>query len=89
MQSSGTTETDAVCPLTGISARHLPGHRTGPTVWTAREYLFKHSAQHEKGWMPHQLRRSAIQHLASLSRYVRRGEQASARVTAEADPATR
>lgn len=62
----------------------------------------------KKGWALHQLRHSALQHLAadgrtapelqtksrheqlaSLGRYVRRGEQTSARVTAEADPAAR
>ncbi len=33
--------------------------------------------------------KSRHQHLASLGRYVRLGEQTSARVTAEADPAAR
>jgi len=33
--------------------------------------------------------KSCHQHLASLGRYVRLGEQTSARITAEADPAAR
>ncbi len=33
--------------------------------------------------------KSRHQHLASLGRYVRLGEQTSARITAEADPAAR
>jgi SOS response regulatory protein OraA/RecX len=63
---------------------------------------------HRRGWTLHQLRHSALQHLAqagrtapelqaksrhqhlaSLGRYVRLGEETSARITAEADPAQR
>lgn len=63
---------------------------------------------HEQGWTLHQLRHSALQHLAadgrtapelqaksrhlhlgSLDRYVQLGEQTSAQVTADADPAAR
>ena len=64
--------------------------------------------QTKKGWTLHQLRHSALQHLAadgrtapelqaksrhlhlgSLGRYVQLGEQTSAQVTADADPAAR
>src|SRR5664280_1621338 len=63
---------------------------------------------HKIGWTRHQLRHSALQHLAvdgrtapelqaksrhahlaSLGRYVQLGEQTSAQVTANADPAAR
>jgi len=63
---------------------------------------------HKKGWTLHQLRHSALQHLAargrtapelqaksrhqhlaSIGRYVQLGEQTSAQVTADADPAAR
>ena len=63
---------------------------------------------HKNGWTLHQLRHSALehlaaggrtapelqaksrhQHLASLGRYVRVGEETSARVTADHDPAAR
>ncbi|MFF0250744.1 hypothetical protein ACWEU6_24410 [Streptosporangium sandarakinum] len=63
---------------------------------------------HGQGWTLHQLRHSALthlavagrtapelqaksrhQHLASLGRYVRLGEETSARITAEHDPAAR
>jgi len=91
-----------VCPATG----------RGRLSYPRAEYLFKQASAvldpHEKGWTLHQLRHSALQHLAadgrtapelqaksrhqhlaSLGRYVRLGEQTSARVTAEADPAAR
>ncbi len=90
------------CPATG----------RGRLSYPRAEYLFKQASAaldpHEKGWTLHQLRHSALQHLAadgrtapelqaksrhqhlaSLGRYVRLGEHASARVTAEADPAAR
>ncbi|MFG1616329.1 hypothetical protein ACGFI3_26510 [Nonomuraea wenchangensis] len=63
---------------------------------------------HREGWTLHQLRHSALQHLAeagrtapelqaksrhqhlaSLGRYIRLGEETSARITAEHDPAVR
>jgi len=76
------------------------------------EYLFKPATAaldpHKKGWTLHQLRDSALQHLAvdgrtppelqaksrhhhlaSLGRYVQLGEQTSAQVTSDADPAAR
>lgn len=76
------------------------------------EYLFKTASAkldpHRQGWTLHQLRHSALQHLAqagrtapelqaksrhqhlaSLGRHVRLGEETSARITAEADPAQR
>ena len=91
-----------ICPATG----------RGRLSYPRAEYLFKQASAaldpHEKGWTLHQLRHSALQHLAadgrtapelqaksrhqhlaSLGRYVRLGEQTSARVTAEADPAAR
>ncbi|HTR93398.1 MAG TPA: hypothetical protein VMI73_16835 [Trebonia sp.] len=90
------------CPVTG----------RGRLSYPRAEYLFKQASKaldpHETGWTLHQLRHSALehlaadgrtapelqaksrhQHLASLGRYVRLGEQVSARVTAEADPAGR
>jgi integrase len=91
-----------VCPATG----------RGRLSYPRAEYLFKQASKavdpHKTGWTLHQLRHSALQHLAadgraapelqaksrhqhlaSLGRYVRLGEQTSARVTAEADPAAR
>ncbi|MFG6201126.1 hypothetical protein [Nonomuraea sp. JJY05] len=89
-----------ICPLT----------RRGRLSYPRAEYLFKTATAkldpHRQGWTLHQLRHSALQHLAqagrtapelqaksrhqhlaSLGRYVRLGEEASARITAEADPA--
>ncbi|MGJ6969701.1 tyrosine-type recombinase/integrase [Streptosporangium sp. G11] len=84
----------------------------GRLSYPRAEYLFKTaSAQldpHRQGWTLHQLRHSALQHLAqagrtapelqaksrhqhlaSLGRYVRLGEETSARITADADPIRR
>jgi hypothetical protein len=91
-----------VCPETG----------RGRLSYPRAEYLFKQATAahdpHKKGWTLHQLRHSALQHLAadgrtapelqaksrhlhlgSLGRYVQLGEQTSAQVTADADPAAR
>jgi site-specific recombinase XerD len=91
-----------VCPETG----------RGRLSYPRAEYLFKQAAAdldpHSTGWTLHQLRHSALQHLAadgrtapelqaksrhlhlgSLGRYVQLGEQTSAQVTADADPAAR
>jgi integrase len=91
-----------ICPIT----------RRGRLSYPRAEYLFKTaSAQldpHRQGWTLHQLRHSALQHLAqagrtapelqaksrhqhlaSLGRYVRLGEETSARITADADPVQR
>ncbi|HWM97029.1 MAG TPA: site-specific integrase [Streptosporangiaceae bacterium] len=91
-----------VCPETG----------RGRLSYPRAEYLFKQATAahdpHEQGWTLHQLRHSALQHLAadgrtapelqaksrhlhlgSLGRYVQLGEQTSAQVTADADPAAR
>ncbi|MFD8531650.1 tyrosine-type recombinase/integrase [Streptosporangium canum] len=91
-----------ICPATG----------RGRLSYPRAEYLFKHASAkldpHQKGWTLHQLRHSALQHLAeagrsapelqaksrhqhlaSLGRYVRLGEETSARLTIEADPAAR
>ncbi|WP_240973601.1 tyrosine-type recombinase/integrase [Nonomuraea composti] len=91
-----------ICPITGR------GRLSYPRV----EYLFKTASAkldpHGEGWTLHQLRHSALthlaaagrtapelqaksrhQHLSSLGRYVRRGEETSVRITAEHDPAAR
>jgi len=91
-----------VCPVTG----------RGRLSYPRAEYLFKTATAaldpHGTGWTLHQLRHSALQHLAaagrtapelqaksrhqhlaSLGAYVRLGEETSARITAEADPAAR
>ncbi|MEV5893671.1 tyrosine-type recombinase/integrase [Nonomuraea fuscirosea] len=91
-----------ICPATG----------RGRLSYPRAEYLFKQASAeldpHQKGWTLHQLRHSALQHLAeagrsapelqaksrhqhlaSLGRYVRLGEETSARLTAEAAPAAR
>ncbi|MGN9847047.1 hypothetical protein ACTMTI_54085 [Nonomuraea sp. H19] len=88
-----------------------PATGRGRPSFLRAEYLFKTaSAQldpHQQGWTLHQLRHSALQHVAqagrtapelqaksrhphpaSLGRYVRLGEETSARVTAEADPSS-
>jgi integrase len=90
------------CPETG----------RGRLSYPRAEYLFKQATAahdpHKQGWTLHQLRHSALQHLAaggrtapelqaksrhlhlgSLGRYVQLGEQTSAQVTADADPAAR
>ena len=91
-----------ICPETG----------RGRLSYPRAEYLFKQATAaldpHKNGWTLHQLRHSALQHLAvdgrtapelqaksrhqhlaSLGRYVQLGEQTSAQVTADADPAAR
>jgi integrase len=91
-----------VCPATGRGRLSYPRAKS----------LFKQASTaldpHKKGWSLHQLRHSALQHLAadgrtapelqaksrhqhlaSLGRYVQLGEQTSARITAQADPAAR
>jgi site-specific recombinase XerD len=91
-----------ICPQTG----------RGRLSYPRAEYLFKTATAdlnpHGTGWTLHQLRHSALQHLAadgrtvpelqaksrhqhlgSLGRYIQLGEQTSAQVTAEADPAAR
>ncbi|WP_250564586.1 hypothetical protein [Sphaerisporangium fuscum] len=91
-----------VCPVTG----------RGRLSYPRAEYLFKTASAeldpHRQGWTLHQLRHSALQHLAqpgrtapelqaksrhqhlaSLDRYVRLGEETSARITAKADPIQR
>ncbi|WTL69344.1 site-specific integrase [Streptosporangium sp. NBC_01495] len=91
-----------ICPATG----------RGRLSYPRAEYLLKTASTkldpHGDGWTLHQLRHSALQHLAqvgrtapklqaksrhqhlsSLGRYVRLGEETSARITAEHDPAAR
>jgi site-specific recombinase XerD len=91
-----------LCPITG----------RGRLSYPRAEYLFKQATAeldpHREGWTLHQLRHSALQHLAeagrtapelqaksrhqsltSLGRYIRLGEETSARITAEHDPAAR
>ncbi len=87
-----------------------PVTKRGRLSYPRAEYLFKTASAtldpHRQGWTLHQLRHSALQHLAqagrtapelqaksrhqhlaSLGHYVRLGEEISARITAEADPA--
>ncbi|MEU6718053.1 site-specific integrase [Nonomuraea sp. NPDC046802] len=89
-----------------------PTTRRGRLSYPRAEYLFKTASAtlypHHQGWTLHQLRHSALQHLAQagrsapelqaksrhqhlagLGRYVRLGEETSARITAEHDPAAR
>ncbi|WP_245646944.1 site-specific integrase [Microtetraspora niveoalba] len=91
-----------LCPATG----------RGRLSYPRAEYLFKTASAdlvpHGEGWTLHQLRHSALthlaaagrtapelqaksrhQHLSSLGRCVRLGEETSARITAEHDPAAR
>jgi integrase len=97
----------------GLAAADIcPTTRRGRLSYPRAEYLFKQATAaldpHGIGWTLHQLRHSALQHLAaagrtapelqaksrhqhlaSLGRYVQLGEQTSARLTADADPASR
>ncbi|GAA3622924.1 site-specific integrase [Nonomuraea rosea] len=91
-----------ICPITG----------RGRLSYSRAQYLFKQATAEldppGQGWTLHQLRHSALQHLAeagrtapelqaksrhqslsSLGRYIRLGEETSARITAEHDPAAR
>ncbi|WP_214104042.1 tyrosine-type recombinase/integrase [Acrocarpospora catenulata] len=99
-------------PRTRAAADIDPTTKRGRLSYPRAEYLFKTASAtldpHRQGWTLHQLRHSALQHLAqagrtapelqaksrhqhlaSLGRYVRLGEETSARVTAEADPIQR
>ncbi|GII94367.1 tyrosine-type recombinase/integrase [Sinosporangium siamense] len=99
-------------PRTPAAADIDPTTGRGRLSYPRAEYLFKTASAkldpHRQGWTLHQLRHSALQHLAqagrttpelqaksrhqhlaSLGRYVRLGEETSARVTAEADPIQR
>ncbi|MGI5291400.1 tyrosine-type recombinase/integrase [Nonomuraea polychroma] len=99
-------------PRTPAAADIDPATARGRLSDPRAEYLFKTASAmldpHRRGWTLHQLRHSALQHLAqagrtapelqaksrhqhlaSLGRYVRLGEETSARVTAEADPIQR
>ncbi|MFB9675713.1 tyrosine-type recombinase/integrase [Streptosporangium vulgare] len=99
-------------PRTPAAADIDPATGRGRLSYPRAEYLFKTASAtldpHRQGWTLHQLRHSALQHLAqagrtapelqaksrhqhlaSLGRYVRLGEETSARVTAEADPIQR
>ncbi|MGV9386513.1 tyrosine-type recombinase/integrase [Nonomuraea sp. NPDC003707] len=91
-----------ICPVTG----------RGRLSYPRAEHLFKTASTaldpHGHGWTLHQLRHSALthlaaagrtapelqaksrhQHLSSLGHYVRLGEETSAHITAEHDPAAR
>ncbi|WP_084774127.1 tyrosine-type recombinase/integrase [Nonomuraea candida] len=91
-----------ICPVTG----------RGRLSYPRAEHLFKTASAgldpHGEGWTLHQLRHSALthlaaagrtapelqaksrhQHLSSLGRYVRLGDETAARITAEHDPAAR
>jgi integrase len=97
-----TSSAADICPVTG----------RGRLSYPRAEYLFKTASAridpHGRGWTLHQLRHSALHHLAqagrtapelqaksrhthlaSLGHYVRLGEETSARITAEHDPAAR
>ncbi|WP_150236379.1 tyrosine-type recombinase/integrase [Nocardiopsis quinghaiensis] len=100
----------------GARARALadvdPTTGRGRLSYPRAEYLFKQTSKkydpHRKGWTLHQLRHSALKHLAAegrsapelqaksrhahlatLGKYVRLGEETSARITAEHDPHNR
>jgi hypothetical protein len=70
------------CPGAGCRARVFPEFR---------HHLRRSALQHlaADGRTAPELQAKSRQHLAILGCYVRLGEQASARVTAEADPAAR
>ncbi|MFI6803338.1 tyrosine-type recombinase/integrase [Streptosporangium canum] len=95
-----------------LADRRAPVSGRGRLSYPRAEYLFKTASAeldpHGDGWTLHQLRHSALthlaaagrtapelqaksrhQHLASLGRYVRLGEETSARITAEHAPAAR
>ncbi|MEW2354222.1 tyrosine-type recombinase/integrase [Spirillospora sp. NPDC029432] len=99
-------------PRAPAAADTCPATGRGRLSYPRAEYLFKTATRaldpHGRGWTLHQLRHSALQHLAaagrtatelqaksrhahlaSLGTYVRLGEQTSAKVTADADPAAR
>ncbi|NUP22689.1 MAG: tyrosine-type recombinase/integrase [Streptomyces sp.] len=99
-------------PRTPAAADLCPETGRGRLSYPRAEYLFKTATAqfdpHGEGWTLHQLRHSALQHLAeagrtapelqaksrhqhlaSLGRYIRLGEETSARITAEHDPAAR
>ncbi|WP_425565257.1 tyrosine-type recombinase/integrase [Nonomuraea bangladeshensis] len=90
----------------------MPHHRPRPPVLPRAEHLLKTASAeldpHGDRWTRHQLRHSALTHLAaagrptpelqaksrhqhlfSLGYYLRLGEETSARITAEHDPAAR
>ncbi|WP_084464305.1 tyrosine-type recombinase/integrase [Microtetraspora fusca] len=66
----------------------LDPHRQGRTLHQLRHSALQHLAQAGRT-APELQAKSRHQHLASLGRYVRLGEETSARITAEADPARR
>jgi site-specific recombinase XerD len=107
---------DRRSPEGGKRARALgdvdPVSGRGRLSYPRAEYLFKQASlrhdPHGTGWTLHQLRHSALthlaaagrsapelqaksrhKHLATLGRYVRLGEETSARITAEHDPLAR
>jgi integrase len=107
---------DRRSPAAGSRVRALsdidPVSGRGRLSYARAEYLFKQASKrhdpHRDGWTLHQLRHSALKHLAAagrtapelqaksrhkhlatLGRYVRLGEETSARITAEHDPLAR
>ncbi|WP_433323193.1 tyrosine-type recombinase/integrase [Spirillospora sp. CA-294931] len=99
-------------PRAPAAAEFCPTTRRARLSYPRAEHLFKTASTaldpHGDGWTLHQLRHSALTHLAadrrtaaklqaksrhlhlgSLGFYVKFGEQTSARVTAETDPAAR
>ncbi|TMR90667.1 site-specific integrase [Nonomuraea basaltis] len=91
-----------VCPVTGrgrlsypraeylfkTASAELDPHRQGRTLHQLRHSALQHLAQAGRT-APEIQAKSRHQHLASLGRYVRLGEETSARITAEADPIQR
>jgi site-specific recombinase XerD len=107
---------DRRSPAAGSRVRALsdidPVSGRGRLSYARAEYLFKQASKrhdpHREGWTLHQLRHSALKHLAAagrtapelqaksrhkhlatLGRYVRLGEETSARITAGHDPLAR
>ncbi|MEU6718995.1 hypothetical protein ABZ897_46665 [Nonomuraea sp. NPDC046802] len=71
-----------------IATATLDPHRQGWTLHQLRHSASQHLAQAGRT-APELQAKSRHQHLASLGRYVRLGEETSARITAEADSAQR
>ncbi|WP_206061845.1 tyrosine-type recombinase/integrase [Nonomuraea basaltis] len=66
----------------------LDPHQQGWTLHQLRHSVLQHLAQAGRS-APELQAKSRHQHLASLGHYVRLGEETSARITADADPAQR
>jgi hypothetical protein len=91
---------DQVVELLAITLAPPRFHVSAPSVWISVQerlgsssiirYRLSRALQHLAAAGPPELQaKSRHQHLASLGTYVRLGEQTSARVTADTDPAAR